>query len=122
MLNLSNVWADGRSAGKLIRHVRLRDFEAPMTGACYITAHSEEIGEFYDLGREIETYREEAELIDKIRFYLTTPTAAEKLRSAGHERALRDHTWVRRFEKLFAALGLGMQPQNIQRSAASARL
>src|SRR5262249_46753228 len=57
-LNLSNVWADGRSGSELISHIRLRDFEAPMCRSCYLTGHSEEITEFYDVGREIDTYHE----------------------------------------------------------------
>src|SRR5262249_36009238 len=93
-LNFSNVWADGRPGAALIPHVRLRDFEAPMSGACYITGFSEEIGEFYDLGREIETYRAEDELVDKVRFFLANQAAADALRAAGYERARRDHTWL----------------------------
>jgi spore maturation protein CgeB len=101
VLNFSNVWADGRPGAPLISHVRLRDFEAPMCRSCYLTGHTEEIKEFYIVGKEIDTYNSCVELIDKSRFYLAHPEAAEKLRSAGHERALRDHTWKRRFEELF---------------------
>jgi spore maturation protein CgeB len=101
VLNFSNVWADGRPASDLIAHVRLRDFEGPMCRACYLTGYSEEIEEFYELGAEIDVYRDAAELIEKARFYLSHPTQAEKLRQAGYRRAVRDHTWERRFEQLF---------------------
>jgi len=106
VLNFSNVWADGRPGSNLISHVRLRDFEAPMCRSCYLTGHSEEIEEFYTVGKEIDSYNSRTELIDKSRFYLSHPEAAEKLRAAGYERALRDHTWMRRFEELFAKIGL----------------
>jgi len=105
-LNFSNVWADGRPGSKLIPHVRLRDFEAPMCKTCYLTGHTDEIGDFYNLGEEIETYRTEEELIDQSRFYLTHPDAAEKLREAGYQRAIHDHTWKRRFAELFSKLEL----------------
>jgi spore maturation protein CgeB len=105
VLNFSNVWADGRPGAPLISHVRLRDFEAPMCRSCYLTGHTEEIEEFYIVEKEIDTYSSCAELIDKSRFYLAHPEAAEKLRAAGHERALRDHTWKRRFEELFRKIG-----------------
>ena len=101
ILNFSNVWADGRPGSKLIPHVRLRDFEAPMCRTCYLTGHTDEIGEFYEIGREIDTYNSPEELVDKTRFYLSNAQAAEKLREAGYQRALRDHTWIRRFEQLF---------------------
>lgn len=106
ILNFSNVWSDGRPASKLIPHVRLRDFEAPMSRTCYLTGYTEEIEEFYELGKEIDTYSSLDELIDKTKYYLEHPSAAESLRSSGYERALQDHTWVRRFQQLFKAIGL----------------
>jgi hypothetical protein len=107
VLNFSNVWADGRPGSDLIPHVRLRDFEAPMCRACYLTGHTEEIAEFYDLGKEIDTYRTADELVDKARYYLSQPAAAERLREAGYRRARRDHTWARRFDQLLRAVGTG---------------
>jgi hypothetical protein len=112
-LNLSNVWADGRPGSRLIPHVRLRDFEGPMCGVCYLTGYTEEIREFYELGREIETYREPSELIDKARFYLANTVAAAKLGEAGLRRARRDHTWQRRFQELFAKAGIGAPRPNL---------
>ena len=105
-LNFSNVWSDGRPGSRLISHIRLRDFEGPMSRTCYLTGHSEEITDFYDVGREIDTYRSPDELVDKTRFYLAHSEAAERLREAGYRRAIRDHTWGRRFEVLFRKIGL----------------
>jgi spore maturation protein CgeB len=106
VLNFSNVWADGRPGSRLIPHVRLRDFEAPMCRTCYLTGHTNEIEEFYQIGKEIDTYSCSDELIDKIRFYLAHPSEAEALREAGYQRALRDHTWENRFRQLFKLIGL----------------
>jgi spore maturation protein CgeB len=105
-LNFSNVWSDGEPGSTLVPHVRLRDFEGPMSRSCYLTGHSDEIAEFYAIGREIDTYRDAGELVDKSRFYLANADAAERMRNAGFERATRDHTWTRRFETLFAKTGL----------------
>ncbi|MDJ0900421.1 MAG: glycosyltransferase [Xenococcus sp. MO_188.B8] len=106
ILNFSNVWADGRPGSALIPHVRLRDFEAPMSRTCYLTGYTDEIAEFYELGKEIDTYRHSDELVDKANYYLNHPSEAEKLREAGYQRALRDHTWKNRFEQLFKTIGL----------------
>jgi spore maturation protein CgeB len=106
ILNFSNVWSDGRAGSKLIPHVRLRDFEAPMCRTCFLTGHTDEIAEFYGIGKEIDTYNSAEEFVDKVRFYLSHPQAAEKLRQMGYQRARRDHTWVRRFEQLFREIGL----------------
>ncbi len=106
VLNFSNVWADGRPGSRLIPHVRLRDFEAPMCRACYLTGYSDEILEFYEPGKEIDVYNHTEELIEKTEYYLAHPAQAEKLRAAGYERARRDHTWQRRFEQLFREMKL----------------
>ncbi len=106
ILNFSNVWADGRPGSELIPHVRLRDFEAPMCRTCYVTGYTDEIAEFYEIGKEIDTYQSPEELVDKTRFYLNHPNEAEKLREAAYQRALRDHTWTNRFEELFQKIGL----------------
>ena len=104
-LNFSNVWSDGRPGSRLIPHVRLRDFEGPMCRTCYLTGHNDEIEEFYDIGREIDTYRSEDELVEKTRFYLGHRDVAEKLRERGYRRAIREHTWKKRFQELFRKLG-----------------
>ena len=54
----------------------------------------------------IETYRTTDALVDQTRYYLGHPPATERLREAGYRRALSDHTWRRRFEDLFAKVGL----------------
>jgi spore maturation protein CgeB len=106
VLNFSNVWADGRPGSELIPHVRLRDFEAPMCRASYLTGYSDEILEFYEPGTEIDIYRNTEELIEKTEYYLAHPAQAEKLRTKGYERARRDHTWERRFQQLLREVGL----------------
>jgi spore maturation protein CgeB len=106
ILNFSNVWADGRPGSRLIPHVRLRDFEAPMSRTCYLTGFTQELAEFYELGKEVETYQTPEELVDKARYLLAHPAQAERIREAGYLRATHDHTWVRRFEQLFGKIGL----------------
>jgi spore maturation protein CgeB len=77
-----------------------------MSRTCYLTGYSDEIAEFYEIGREIDTYRSYDELVDKTWFYLRQPDAAEKLRDAGYRRALRDHSWRNRFQELFRKIGM----------------
>lgn len=83
-----------------------RDFEVPMSGGLYLTEHHDELTAFYDVGREIVTYRDSPELVEKIRWLLSNPEKADAIRRAGRERALREHTWEMRFEKIFRLLGV----------------
>ena len=105
-INLSNVWADGLPCSALVPHVRLRDFEIPMCRAAYLTAHTAEIEDCYDSGKEIETYRSREEFIDKARYLVGHTAYAERLREAGYARARADHTWARRMALLFDRIGL----------------
>lgn len=86
------------------RQIRMREFEAPMSGACYFVEHMDELSEYYVLGSEIVTYRSREDLGDQIRFHLARPQLIERIREAGRARAVRDHTWERRFRDLFRAI------------------
>ena len=103
------VWPNETQAADLklaFEQIRLRDFEVPMSGGFYLVEHQEELREFFEIGREIETYRSREELLDKISFYLGHDAERERIRRAGRERCLRDHTWQRRFDAAFREIGL----------------
>lgn len=83
-----------------------RDFEVPMSGGLYLTEHHDELIPFYEIGREIVTYAGFDDLLGKIRWLLAEPEQAEAIRRAGRARALREHTWEMRFERVFRVLGV----------------
>lgn len=85
---------------------RLRDIEAPMTGACYLTEWTEGLDQLYAPGEEIETYRNAAELVEKARALRADPARRARLRRNGQRRALHDHTIGRTVDRIAAALGL----------------
>ena len=83
-----------------------RDFEIPMSGGLYLTEDHPELTYAFQPGKEILTYRGIDDLVKKIRYYLDHPSEADSIRQKGHERALRDHAWESRFEKVFRLLGI----------------
>ena len=89
-----------------IKQVRLRDFEATMSGAFYLVEQYDELAEFFEPDKEIVFFRDAAELIEKTRFYLRHDAARTKIRDAGLRRARAEHTWHRRFEDSFQQMGL----------------
>lgn len=89
---------------------RLRDLEAPMVGACYLTEWTPELAELYDLGTEIETYRDAAELKARIDALQSDPARRRSLRRAGQRRALAEHTLPRTLERLARQLGCAPSP------------
>lgn len=89
----------------VLRHLHLRDFEAPMCGALYCTGHIDELEFFFVPNHEVITYRSPEELVDRVRFYLAHPTEAARVRAAGRKRALAEHTYHARYRSLFTKLG-----------------
>jgi spore maturation protein CgeB len=104
-LGFASCWTDDTSAER-ITQIRLRDFEIPMSGGFYVTEYQEEIEAFYEIDREIVCYRSKEELLDKIRFYLHSPARRIQIREAGRRRCLSEHTWAKRFEKVFREIGV----------------
>jgi hypothetical protein len=83
-----------------------RDFEVPMSGGLYLTEHHEELSKVYQVGREIMTYRNFAELMDNIRHLLANPQKAEEIRQNGFQRARSEHSWEMRLGKIFKLMGV----------------
>ena len=71
---------------------RLRDIEAPMLGACYLTEWTEGIDELYEVGKEIEVYRDAEDLKEKADRLLGDKQKRMALRQGGQERAQKQHS------------------------------
>jgi len=94
------------------QHLHLREFEAPMSGALYCTGYMDELAEMFEPDKEVLTYRNQHELLDKVRYYLGHAEEGEQVRRAGRKRACRDHTYQRRFTQLFERIGLEKQAES----------
>jgi spore maturation protein CgeB len=105
-LGFLDVYDNHDPSSVVLRHLHLREFEAPMCGALYCTGYSEELAENFEPGKEVLTYHNEGELLDKVTYYLQHESEGDAIRIAGHLRALKDHTYQRRFEQLFRKIGL----------------
>jgi Glycosyl transferases group 1 len=86
------------------KYSRLRDIEAPMLGACYLTEWTEGLSQLYDLGREIETYRTGEEMAAKIDELRRNNERRRGMRRAAQTRALSDHAISRSFDRICKAI------------------
>jgi spore maturation protein CgeB len=86
--------------------LKLRDFDAPMSGAMYLTHRNPDLCRLYSEGEEIECYTTPKEALNKIRFYLEHPLDLERVAKNGHQKALTRDTWDRRLMTTFQQLGL----------------
>jgi len=84
--------------------VNQRLFDVPACGGFLLTDHQESLEELFNVGEEVITYRDLAEIPDLVRFYLGNPTAREKLAGRGRKRVLSQHTYRHRLQTLIETM------------------
>ena len=103
--DMTAVAPDGRVvdvAGDETANMRL--FETTGSGAFLLTEHHENLSRYFDVGRDIETFRSEDELLEKLRHYLARPEERRAIAHRGQERCLRDHSMARRIHDFDAIM------------------
>jgi spore maturation protein CgeB len=83
-----------------------RDYEIPMSGGLYLTQYHSDLPYLYDVGIEIEAYRDADDCAQKIRALLADPQRADVIRQAGYRRAVNTHSWEARWDRAFKLAGI----------------
>jgi FkbM family methyltransferase len=78
----------------------MRIFETTGSGAFLLTEHFPNISEYFEVGKEIETFSCRKELLEKIDHYLTHPLERQEIARRGQARCLKDHSMEQRTEWL----------------------
>jgi len=89
--------------------IKGRNFEVPGCGGFLLTGQAEDLGSYYEIGKEIICFDDVDDLVDKVRHYLRHEDEREAIARAGYDRTLREHTYVHRFTEIFQQLGLPCQ-------------
>lgn len=92
-----------------------RDFEVPLMGGLYLTTYNHDLSNFFNLGEEIDCYRNETELLSKLHYYSEHPDVALKIGAAGRDRCLRNHTWSGRFKAVLQVAGFSESCETMQK-------
>lgn len=85
---------------------RLRDIEAPMLGACYLTEYTADLENMYNPGDEIEVYTCAEDFIEKANALQHDNKKREQLKISGQKRALAQHSIPASIGKILTALNL----------------
>jgi len=85
--------------------IKGRDFEAPGCGSLLLTKDSEEIRRCFVPDEEIITYEDVNDAIEKIKYYLKNEVERERIAKNGYERAMKDHTYKKRFLDILQSIG-----------------
>lgn len=95
--------------------LNLRTFEITAAGGFLLHRRQAELAECFEIGRECEAFDDEAELLDKCRYYLANPRRIVEIAQAGQRRTLREHLTVHRLERISAIVagaGAGPAPES----------
>ncbi len=104
ILNLSSNSKDKKL------QIKGRDFEVPGCGSLLLTEHSEMIKKYFIPGAEIITYSDIDNATKQIKYYLKYGNDLVKLSQGGYERAIKEHTYFKRFAKIKGlSLNAGME-------------
>lgn len=101
------LWADNLKSllNRKREQIKGRNFEVPGCGGFLLTGDADNLRDYYEDGKEIVIFRDINDLIAKIKYYLAHEDERIAIAKAGYERTLRDHTYEKRFNELFRAMG-----------------
>jgi len=86
--------------------IKGRIFEILGCGGFLITDYTDGLEKYYQIDKEVVCYKDIPELINKIKYYLENEKEREAIAAAGYERTIREHTYEKRFNKIFKTTGL----------------
>src|SRR5438445_13457678 len=84
-------------AGHFANNMRL--FEATGMGTCLLTDMKSNLGELFEVDREVVAYENTQDLMRHLAYLLDHPAERRAIADAGQARTLRDHTYRRRMEQ-----------------------
>ena len=90
-------------AGDYANNMRL--YETTGVGTFLLTDHKSNISEIFIPGREIMTYKDPDECIERAGYYLAHEKEREAIARAGQERTLGEHTYYHRMKELLDIVG-----------------
>jgi len=101
-INLNFLWT---SADKDRCTVKGRTLELSACRAFQLSNQTEELANYgYADGESIAVFRDKAELLGKIRYYLEHDNKRETIAQAAYQHVLKNHTWKQRFDIIFDQL------------------
>ena len=66
-------------------------FDVLYCGGFLLTDYREDLDGLFEVGKELEVFRTDAELVDKVRYYLDHEEERNRIAQAGRERVLKEH-------------------------------
>lgn len=97
-----------------------RHFEITACGGFMLTYPTPELGSCFEIGKECDVFHSEAELLDKIAYYLSHSGERREIAAAGQRRTLSGHLYSHRITKLVELLHTaGVLPKKVSTAEAA---
>jgi spore maturation protein CgeB len=94
--------------------VKARIFETAGCGTFQLMEHVDGLERLFPVATDELTFRDSAELLQKVIYFLEHADERERIALAMYERAVSTHTWDRRFAELFGATATALAAQKIE--------
>lgn len=86
----------------------MRLYEATGVGTLLLTDRKDNLGDLFEVNREVVTYDSAADAAARIQHLLARPEEADVIARAGQARTLREHTYEHRMKELLPILTTGL--------------
>lgn len=88
---------------KPLHKLHLRTFEIPMSGGLQFVSYNKELSNYFKSDSEIVFYGSNEEFIEKAQYYTDKKNekTVSKMKINARKRAENEHTWMKRFNKIF---------------------
>ena len=90
--------------GNLETSFNVRHFEVTAYGGFMLTYHTPELAACFEIGKECDVFHDEAELLEKIGYYLDHPDERRTIALAGQRRTHSEHLFSHRIQNLVRLL------------------
>ena len=96
---------DAIRSPKTAEQLKARNFEIPLAGGFQLTNYVRGLERYFDVGSELAAYSGPEECLRQLDYFLSSSEGRISIAKAGHERAVRDHTFDTRMHRLLSELG-----------------
>ena len=79
------------ASNRQVRQLKGRSTKIALCGSFVLSEYAPGIDRMFDVGREIDVFRDEGELVEKVRFYLAHEAQREEMAARAHARALEQY-------------------------------
>lgn len=88
-----------------INNINYRVFEVLASSGFLLTDYMKDLPKLFEIGKELESYKNEEEMFDKINFYLKNQNLAQAIALNGRRCIVNNHSFKNRVNKIIKMIG-----------------